>query len=126
MPVKGESVTPFQPNSGVVVLPRKMAPHSRSRATLGASCSQVWSLAMVREPLSVGQPRTSKRSLMRVGTPSTGPCGSPFSQRFSLRRAAASASSGRTATMAFSVFSCRSIWARQAFVTSTGENFLRA
>src|SRR6476646_3837816 len=36
-PVSGESVLPFQPNSGVVVLPMKTAPASRRRATLGAS-----------------------------------------------------------------------------------------
>src|SRR3954471_9676047 len=36
MPVSGLSVTPFQPNSGVVVLPRNRAPFSRSRATAGA------------------------------------------------------------------------------------------
>ncbi len=39
MPVSGESVTPFQPNSGVVVLPRITAPWARSRAVLGASSS---------------------------------------------------------------------------------------
>ena len=37
MPVSGLSVTPFQPNSGVVVLPSSTAPCSRSRATAGAS-----------------------------------------------------------------------------------------
>ena len=35
-PVSGLSVTPFQPNSGVVVLPRNTAPCSRMRATGGA------------------------------------------------------------------------------------------
>ena len=39
-PDSGESVTPFQPNSGVVVLPMNTAPCSRSRATDGASSSQ--------------------------------------------------------------------------------------
>src|SRR5260221_693047 len=39
IPVSGESVTPFQPNSGVVVLPKKTAPASRSRATDGPSYS---------------------------------------------------------------------------------------
>ena len=112
--------------SGVVVLPRNTAPHSLRRATLGASWSQAWFLSTVREPRSVGQPRTSSRSLISVGTPSTGPCGSPFIQRFSLAFAWVSASSGRTATMALNVLSCRSIWARQLFATSTGENFLRA
>ena len=38
-PVSGLSVTPFQPNSGVVVLPTSTAPCSRSRATAGASSS---------------------------------------------------------------------------------------
>src|SRR5260370_17104980 len=36
-PVSGLSVTAFQPNSGVVVLPSSTAPCSRSRATAGAS-----------------------------------------------------------------------------------------
>ena len=40
MPVSGESVTPFQPNSGVVVRPSSTAPCSRSRATAGLSSSQ--------------------------------------------------------------------------------------
>jgi hypothetical protein len=40
MPVSGLSVTPFQPNSGVVVRPSSTAPCSRSRATAGASSSQ--------------------------------------------------------------------------------------
>ena len=31
MPVHGELVTPFQPNSGVLVLPRRTAPASRNR-----------------------------------------------------------------------------------------------
>jgi hypothetical protein len=39
MPVRGLSVTPFQPNSGVVVRPSSTAPCSRSRATAGASSS---------------------------------------------------------------------------------------
>ena len=39
MPVNGLSVMPFQPNSGVVVLPRKTAPCSRRRATMGVSSS---------------------------------------------------------------------------------------
>ena len=39
MPVSGELVSPLQPNSGVVVLPRITAPASRSRAVAGASTS---------------------------------------------------------------------------------------
>src|SRR5688572_5102434 len=37
MPDSGLSVTPFQPNSGVVVLPKNTEPFSRSRATMGES-----------------------------------------------------------------------------------------
>src|SRR6186713_230642 len=40
MPVSGLSVTPFQPNSGVVFFPIRTAPLSRSRATAGASSVQ--------------------------------------------------------------------------------------
>ena len=36
-PVSGESLSPFQPNSGVVVLPRKTPPAALSRRTYGAS-----------------------------------------------------------------------------------------
>ena len=39
MPVSGELVSPLQPNSGVVVLPRITAPASRRRAVAGASTS---------------------------------------------------------------------------------------
>src|SRR3546814_9378082 len=73
MPVSGESVTPFQPISGEVVLPRMTQPASRSRAVTGASSSQGWSGLVVFEPRRVGQPRvrseehTSElQSLMRI------------------------------------------------------------
>src|SRR5579864_608054 len=39
IPVSELSVTAFQPNSGVVVLPRVIAPCSRNRAVAGASSS---------------------------------------------------------------------------------------
>src|SRR5260221_7952714 len=55
MPVSGESVMPFQPNSGVVVLPKKTAPASRSRATGGPSLS-TGSGEVVTEPMRNGQP----------------------------------------------------------------------
>ena len=35
MPVSGLLLTPIQPNSGVVVLPRMIAPARRRRATIG-------------------------------------------------------------------------------------------
>ena len=95
-PVSGLSVTPFQPNSGVAVLPSSTAPCSRSRATNGASTSQGPPGATVREPRRVGVPRVRDRSLMDVGTPSTGPSGAAAAQRASEARAAASAPSAST------------------------------
>src|SRR5580765_3268994 len=56
MPVSGLSVEPFQPNSGVVVLPMNTAPASRSRATTGASSSQGPFGSTVSDPRRIGQP----------------------------------------------------------------------
>ena len=70
MPVSGEFVSPLQPNSGVVVLPRITAPVSRRRAVAGASTSQACAGSTVREPRKVGQPLTRIRSLIETGTPS--------------------------------------------------------
>src|SRR5262249_18540559 len=72
MQVRGLSVPPFQPNSGVVVLPSSPAPDSLSRATAGAS-AEAGSAGVVREPRMVGQPLARTRSLTVAGTPSTGP-----------------------------------------------------
>src|SRR3546814_1011197 len=76
MPSSAESVTPFQPNSGVVVLPSSTAPCSRRRATAGASSAQGWSRETALEPRRVGQPLVSRmrseehtselQSLMRI------------------------------------------------------------
>ena len=55
-PLSGESVTGFQPNSGVVVLPKNTAPSDRSRAATGESSFHCWFGSMVREPSSRGQP----------------------------------------------------------------------
>lgn len=82
IPLSGESVTPFQPNSGVVVLPMKTAPCSRSRATEGASSSQrpaAGSTAL--DPRRVGAPRCNRMSLTVTGTPSSSPRGSPRRHR---------------------------------------------
>src|SRR6516225_7124574 len=77
LPVRGLSPVAFQPNSGVVVLPRMTAPCSRRRAVGGESCDQSPSGSTVREPLSVGQPLASTTSLTDAGTPSTSPIGPP-------------------------------------------------
>src|SRR5947209_8292473 len=68
-PVSGESVVGFQPNSGVVVLPKKTAPWVRNRAVDGASSSQGWSGSIVFEPTRRGQPRVSCVSLIATGMP---------------------------------------------------------
>ncbi len=81
VPVSGESVEPFQPNSGVVVLPMSTAPASRRRATVGASSFQGPFGSTVREPRRVGQPFVSRRSFTATGTPSRGESGSPASHR---------------------------------------------
>jgi hypothetical protein len=71
MPCSGESVSAFQPNSGVVVLPRITMPAARKRPTIGApSATGVSSVAC--EPSRVGQPLTLVVSLIEVGTPSNG------------------------------------------------------
>src|SRR3954451_1605284 len=59
MPVSGLSVTPFQPNSGKLVLPRKTAPCSRMWATAGESSFQGPAGSVTSEPLSVDQPLLS-------------------------------------------------------------------
>src|SRR5215831_18281613 len=69
-PVSGESVTGFQPNSGVVVLPKNTAPSPRNRAVTGESSFQGPLGAIVREPTSRGHPFVSTVSLSATGTPS--------------------------------------------------------
>src|SRR6185295_16577101 len=101
MPVSGLSVTPFQPNSGVVVFPSSTAPLSRKRATAGAASVHGPAGSTTFEPRSVGQPRVSRMSLIDTGTPSSGPFGAPDIQRASDCPAIASAS-GATKQNAFS------------------------
>ena len=72
MPVSGLSVTPFQPNSGVVFFPISTAPLP-SRATAGASSVQGPARSRAFDPRRVGQPRVSRMSLIETGTPSSGP-----------------------------------------------------
>src|SRR5262247_2480824 len=55
-PVTGLSVTPLKPNSGVVVLPTRMAPAALSFETDGASSSGTY-VSRMREPNIVRTPR---------------------------------------------------------------------
>src|SRR5690606_34295699 len=80
-PHAGESVTPFQPNSGVVVLPSSTAPASRSRATAGASSGHGPAAPISELPRRVGHPAVRKMSLIEVGMPSAGPSGAPATHR---------------------------------------------
>src|SRR5262249_52247039 len=93
MPVSGLSVTPFQPNSGVVVLPSSTAPCSRKRAVTGASSFHGPLGSTVFEPRSVGHPFVRRMSLIDAGTPSSSPFGCPASQRDSDAFASSSARS---------------------------------
>src|SRR5471032_3494729 len=90
MPVSLLSVTPFQPNSGILVLPRKTAPCSRMRATAGESSFHGPAGSDTSEPFKVDQPLLSHWSLTVVGMPSSRPFGAPLTQRVSDSRAAAS------------------------------------
>ena len=120
-PVRSELVSPLQPNSGVVVLPSRIAPASRSRAVAGASTSHGWSGSTVWLPRRVGQPFVRMRSLIVVGTPSSGPTGSPRCQRISLAAAAAIASSAARWANALIVGLTASMRSSTARVASTGE-----
>ncbi len=121
-PVRGASVTPFQPSSGVVVLPTSTPPCSRTRATAGASTSQGPSGSMEYEPRSVGQSRVSSRSLIDTGTPSSAPHGSPRAQRASDARADFTAAASSTRQNALTRGSSRAIRANTAVVASTGDS----
>ena len=122
MPVSGLSVTPFQPNSGVVVLPKRTAPFSRSLATRGASFSQAPLSLVVNDPLLVDHPLVSTRSLIVLGTPSIRPAGSPFIQRSSDAFASERAFSASTSRNALNCGLNFSILANVALVTSTGDS----
>ncbi len=123
MPVSGLSPSAFQPNSGVLVLPVRIAPASRRRRTNGASTSPM-RCSKTGEPNLAGTPLTSARSLIETGMPWSGPSRSPFITAASAARAAASAVSPVTVTNALIfAFAC-SMRSSTARVTSTGERAL--
>ncbi len=95
IPKSGLSVTALCPNSGVVVLPRMIAPAPLSRSTHTASSSGTWS-AKRREPPVVSMRRVKTRSLIDSGTPCSGPSASPVSTATSAAIAASRASSAVT------------------------------
>ena len=122
MPVRGLSPIAFQPNSGVVVLPSRTPPASSSRRTKGASTSGTRS-AKMHDPDIVRTPFVKARSLMVNGMPWSGPRARPRITASSASRAASSACSAVSVQTALSVGFRRSMRARTARVSSTGETF---
>jgi hypothetical protein len=121
MPVSGESVTPFQPNSGVVVLPRMIALSSHNLATAGASSSHCWPGSTSVDPAKVGNRFVKIVSFTVIGTPSSLPTAELFRHLASDCRASARirSRSGRF-TNTFSPL-YRSPLSRLASTTSTGD-----
>src|SRR5947207_1834994 len=91
-PKKGASVKHLWPNSGVVVLPTRIAPAVFSRATAGESAAGTLS-ASAKEPKIARTPLVLTRSLTANGTPCSGPNFSPRMTAASASLAAARASS---------------------------------
>ena len=94
---------------------------ARIRAAIGES-STAGSLEASAEPRRVGQPATTRLSLMVTGTPSSGPSGSPFARRASAAFAIARGTASSRTTKALMVGSKRSIRPSASFATSTGES----
>src|SRR3954452_3881299 len=107
----------------MVVLEKITAPASRKRAAGGASAAAGTSL-VVAAPSGTGTPLVAMFSLIVVGTPSSGPVGSPFCQRSVDAFAVARAPSGSNAYRALMCGSQRPIWASTSSSTSEGENCL--
>ena len=107
-------------SSGVLVLPRRIAPAAFARWTTVASRSGMKSLRPIEPPVVI-TPAVSSESLMVIGTPWSGPTGSPRATASSARRASALASSARSCTTAFSAGCTASILVRQASTTSTDD-----
>src|SRR5215210_2824771 len=63
--------SPFQPNSGVLVLPSMTAPAAYNRSTTGASSSGIQP-GSTNDPRAGRMPRVGVRSLIEVGIPASG------------------------------------------------------
>ncbi len=123
-PNSGESVRHLEPNSGVVVLPTRIAPCMRNRAT--ATASSAGTLSRIgTAPKVVRTPRVLTMSLAVKGMPCSGGSGRPDITSASAARAAAMASSAHSVIKQFSTGCSRSARASTAAVSSTGEISLR-
>ncbi len=115
-------MTPFQPNSGEVVLPITIAPALRRCRLIGASTSQGPSGDVVVEPSRVGRPLVRVKSLMVTGIPSSGPSGVPACQRCADAAAKRRASTSFTQVNAFTLGLSRAIRAKQSSTSVSGES----
>jgi hypothetical protein len=120
-PKSGASVNGLWPNSGVVVLPIRMAPARFNRATATESVEGTLS-AKATEPKVVRTLAVSTRSLIENGTPKSGLRTAPCIMAASASRAAARASSAVTVIKAFSTGCARSMRSRTTSTSSTGDN----
>ena len=123
-PKSGASVKPLWPNSGVVVLPTRIAPAAFSRAIATASVRGTL-FSSTREPYVVRTPAVSTRSLAVNGMPSSSLGVSPRASLASESRAAARASSAHTVMKQLSTGCRRETLASTASTSSTGDT-LRA
>ena len=120
------SVKETAPNSGVAVLLKRTKPASSNRSTT-SSLSARGSFEAPFEPWLVGQPATSLRSLIGIGTPWNGPsssAGVDATASVACRAAARTRSSSRK-QKALSCGSSRSTRSRYSSVTSIGLTSLR-
>jgi hypothetical protein len=102
-----------------------IAPARRSRSTATASARAILSF-IVNDPLRVGRPATSIKSLIDTRTRWRGPCASLRITAISAARAARRAPSASTATKAFSADCVASRRANAASMTPTGDTWRRA
>ena len=118
-PKNGPSVNGLCPNSGVVVLPIRMAPAARARATATASAAGTVS-ANSAQPCVVATPSVLVRSLTENGMPWSGPSGAP---RMTAASAVFASSRARSAQTAMKALRSRrsSMRASAASTASTGE-----
>ena len=117
-PNSGLSVWKSRASMGMLVLPRRIAPAPRRRATAVASCRGIWS-ARGLKLLVVRRPAVSNASLTVTGTPCKGPHTSSRASASSASRARWRASGSLGVTMAFRAGLCLAICCRWSSRTST-------
>ena len=107
-------------NSGVLVLPSRIAPAARARATTVASLPGT-NVLRPSVPAVDTRPSVSKESLIVIGTPCSAPIFLPFASASSASRASYSARSKQVATTALILGLVASIRAMCSLMTSVAE-----